>query len=63
MLGAQKAPRDHVIEQVEKRVEKTVDVEYRTGLAVKPELAPGEDLDDLLQGADAAGQGDETVRE
>ena len=37
------------------------DVEHADRLVVDAELGPGEDLEQLLEGADAAGQGDEGV--
>src|SRR5262249_51519106 len=41
----------------------TVDVQHAAGLVVQAELRPGYRLTELLEGAEAAGHGDETVRE
>jgi hypothetical protein len=51
----------HVIEQLDQRLPETVDVGQQHRLLVPAELRPRQLLDQLLQRADAAGQGDEGV--
>ncbi len=54
---------DGVVEEPHETLVVAIEVEQRDGLAVHPELRPGEDLDDLLERPDAAGDGDEGVRQ
>jgi hypothetical protein len=46
----------HVLDEDEHRVPETGDIGEHDRLAVMAELRPGHDLDDLLDGPDAAGQ-------
>src|SRR5829696_3528940 len=59
VLRTQEALRDRVIEQRGQPVVVAVDVDDAHRLGVQAELAPGVDLDQLLEGARAAGQRDE----
>ena len=52
---------DRVIEEGDERVVEAVDVQQPERLGVQAELRPRGDLDDLFDGAEAAGQRDEAV--
>ena len=54
---------DGVVEEGEEGVVETGDVQQAVGFAVKAELRPGEDFGEFLEGAEAAGQGDEGIRQ
>ena len=51
----------HVREKLQQMIEVAVDVEHADRLRVDAELQPGENLEQFLRRADAAGQRDETV--
>ena len=61
LVGVQEAFVDHAVEHRDQRRVEAVDVEERAGLVADAELAPGQHLEHLVQRAEAAGQGDETV--
>ena len=63
LVGAEVALRDDPVELVDQRVVEAVRVQQRDRLVVDTEQPPGEDLEQLLEGADAAGQRHEGVRE
>ena len=63
VLAAEEAAGDHGIETGEDAVEEAVDVEDPDGVLVDGELAPCEDLEELVEGSEAAGEGDEAVGE
>src|SRR4051812_36524686 len=63
MLLAQEALPDGVVEQRGQAVVVAADVEDAHRLVVQAELAPGVDLDQLLERAGAAGERDERIRE
>ena len=51
----------HVVEKGDEGVVEVVDVEEADGVVVDGELGPGEDLEEFVEGADAAGEGDEAA--
>ena len=55
--------RAHALERRQQRTPVAVHVEESDGLGVDAELLPGPDLEQLLQGARTAGEGDECLRE
>ena len=57
MLLLQKGPIHHPAEDGEQRIVVAGDVEEAAGLAVLAELGPGEDLEELFEGAVAAREG------
>ncbi len=59
--GADEAFGDAVVKEGEETVVITVEVDEDAGLGVDAELCPGDDLDELVHGAVAAGEGDEGV--
>jgi hypothetical protein len=61
MGRADEALSDGVVEEGEEGVVEAFDVEKAVGFAVKAELGPGEDFGKFLEGAEAAGQGDEGI--
>ena len=63
MNGLDEAALDHVVQEVGELVVEAAGIQKRTGLAVIAELRPGPDLEQFLEGAEPAGQGDEPVRE
>jgi len=54
---------DGAVEESQEGVVEALDVQQAVGLAAKTELRPGEDFGEFLEGAEAAGQSDEGVRE
>lgn len=52
---------DAVIEEVEQAVVEAVGVEEKDGFLMQAERVPGEDLEELLEGAEASGKRDEGV--
>ena len=52
---------DHAVDHADQGRVEAVDVEEGAGLVADAELAPGQHLEHLVQGAEAAGQGDEAV--
>lgn len=63
VLAAEEAAGDHGVETGEDAVEEAVDVEDPDGVLVDGELAPCEDLEEFVEGAEAAWEGDEAVGE
>ncbi|MCY1533850.1 hypothetical protein D9M68_691990 [compost metagenome] len=63
VLVADEALFHQVVEEVGELVVEAVHFQQAQRLAVVAELAPGPDLEQLFQGAEAAGQGDEGVGE
>ena len=61
MLGAQEALGHRVVEERREAVVEAAHVQQPAGLAVHPELRPGDDLEELLEGAQPAGQREEAV--
>lgn len=61
MFGADEAFVDQVVEEGQQRIVETVHFEQAQRLGVVAQLAPGPDLEQLFQGAEPAGQGDEGV--
>src|SRR5690606_9919875 len=61
LLRMQEALGDHAVHHRQQRVVEIVDVEEGAGLVAQAELAPGQHLEHLVQGAEAAGQGDEGI--
>ncbi len=60
--GRDKSEPAHVIDQHQQRVPKAIDVGNQDRLLVPAELRPGHLLDELLERAEAARQGDERIR-
>ena len=58
-----KAVLDGEIEGAEKAAGPVVDVADQDGFVVQAQLAPGDDFDGFVERAEAAGEGDEGVRE
>ena len=52
---------DSVIEEFPQRIVIAFDVQQSARFVVQAELRPGPDFEDFFQGADAAGQGNESV--
>src|SRR5918997_1681992 len=63
VLPLQEGPVDHLVEDREQRVVVAGDVQQAARLGVLAELGPGQDLEELLEGAVAPGEGDEALRE
>jgi len=63
MLRRQKALGDRVVEEGDQRIKIVLSVEEPARLVVHAELRPGEDLAKLFERPEAAGQGDERIRE
>jgi len=63
MAGPDEAFRHGMVQERHQRIVVGGDVEQAARLAVKPELAPGPDLEQLIHGARASGQRDEAVRQ
>ena len=61
VFGADEAFVDQVVEEGQQRVVETVHFEQAQRLGVVAQLAPGPDLEQLFQGAEPAGRGDEGV--
>src|SRR5690606_14335664 len=59
----QEALLDHAVDHADQRGIEAFDVQEGAGLVADAQLAPGQHLEDLLHGAEAAGQGDEGVGE
>lgn len=51
----------HVSDQGIEWIPEAIDIGEHHRLGVAAKLGPGHDLDDLLQGSDAAGQGHESI--
>jgi protein phosphatase len=62
VLGAQEARVGHRVQLAAQRREEPGHVEHAAGLDVDAELGPRDDLEELVEGAKAAGQHDEGVR-
>ena len=62
MLGADESRLDRAVEERDEGREVTVVVEQTRGLRVQAELVPGEHLEELVEGAIAAGQRDHCFR-
>src|SRR2546430_17561180 len=63
MLGSKKLLVAHVGKELKQEVIKPASVEESDRLEMQAKLEPGENLDDLLQGADASGQRDKRIGE
>ena len=61
MLGPQETLQGGQLEQLEQRVEETIDVEDAARLDVNPELGPRDHLEELVQGSESARQHDKGV--
>jgi hypothetical protein len=61
VLGLHEAFGDAALHHLDQRLVIGLHIEQADGLAVEAELGPGEDLEELLEGAQPARQGDETV--
>src|SRR5690606_35663076 len=61
LVRMQEALFDHAVDHPDQGRVEILDVEEGARLAADAELAPGEHLEDLLHGAEPAGQGDERV--
>ena len=59
ILGGEEVGGDEVIEEGEEGIEEAVDVEEADGVLVDTQLGPGEDFKEFVEGAIAAGEGDE----
>src|SRR5215213_8496177 len=63
VLGLQEALGNHLVGECSQAVEVAVDIQQATGLAVQAEPAPAPHLEQLLHGADPAGQSEERIRQ
>ena len=63
MLGAHEAFVDGTAEHRQQGVEVAAGVEDDDGLVIESQLLPGDDFEQLLEGADASGQGNGAVGE
>ena len=59
VLSGEEGGGDEVVEEGEEGIEEAVDVEEADGVLVDTQLGPGEDFEEFVEGAVAAGEGDE----
>ena len=52
---------DGMIEEAEQAIVESIDIEEQYGFGVKPEILPGEDLEEFFEGAVTAGESEEGV--